>query len=230
MRLLAGLVAIAAATVAAGCGGSKPSTQDARVAFERELRAQVSPAARILDFEKSDGLAFSKDGIESYDLEFEANVEVPGGRFERDLYRGTVRFIRTEAGWRSQEVTGKGQAQAAAEEQVQRNKAAIAKIAHDVRMLEIALTLYKLDNFGYPSIEQGLRALIEEPTTEPRARNWKADGYVKSLPLDPWGNEYRFEIPGKRGESDVDIYSLGADGAPGGDGPAADLGNWLYRP
>lgn len=230
MRLLASLVGVAAIGLASGCGTGKPSADDARAAFEKELLAQVSPAARVLDFEKSDGLAFRRDGIESYDLEFAAHVEVPGGKFEKDLYRGKVTFIRTENAWRPQHVTGKGEAQAAAEEQVQRNKAAITKIAQDVRMLELALTIYKLDNFGFPSNEQGLRALIEEPTTEPKPRNWKPDGYVKSLPLDPWGNAYRYETPGKRGESGVDIYSLGADGAPGGDGPASDLGNWLYRP
>lgn len=214
----------------AGCSAGKPSADDARAAFERELRAQISPTASVISFDKTDGLTYRKDGVEAYDLEFAANVAVPGGRFEKDLYRGKVTFIRTENGWRPQNVNGEGEAQAAAKQKELREKAAITKIAQDVRMLELALTIYKLDNFGYPSTEQGLRALIQEPTTEPRPRNWKPDGYVKSIPLDPWGNAYRYENPGKRGEIDIDIYSFGADNAAGGDGDAADLGNWLYRP
>ena len=203
MKRAALLVCLAASCLVAGCFPGKPSADDARTAFERELRAQVSSAA---------------------------NVAVPGSRFEKDLYRGKVTFIRTENGWRAQNVNGEGEAQAAAKQQELWDKAAITKIARDVRMLELALTIYKLDNFGYPSTDQGLGALVQEPTTEPRPRNWKPDGYVKSMSVDPWGNPYRYENPGSRGDSDVDIYSLGSDNVPGGDGSAADLGNWLYRP
>jgi general secretion pathway protein G len=230
MKRAALLVCLAASYLVAGCSPGKPSTDDARAAFERELRAQVSSAANIVDFEKTDGLTYRQEGVEAYDLEFAANVEVPGARFERDLYRGKVTFIRTEKGWRARSATGAGEAEAAARQQEQQNRAAITKIAQDVRMLELALTIYKLDNFGYPSTEQGLGALVQEPTTEPRPRNWKPDGYVKSMPVDPWGNAYRYENPGNRGDSDVDIFSLGSDNLPGGEGSAADLGNWLYRP
>lgn len=230
MKRAAILVCLAASCLVAGCFPGKPSADDARAAFERELRAQVSSAANVVDFKKTDGLTYRQDGVEAYDLEFAANVAVPGSRFEKDLYRGKVTFIRTENGWRAQNVNGEGEAQAAAKQQKLRDKAAITKIAQDVRMLELALTIYKLDNFGYPSTDQGLGALVQEPTTEPRPRNWKPDGYVKSMPVDPWGNPYRYENPGSRGDSDVDIYSLGSDNVPGGVGSAADLGNWLYRP
>lgn len=230
MKRAAFLVCLAAIYLVAGCTPGTPSADDARAAFERELLAQVSSAATVVDFEKTDGLTYRADGVEAYDLEFAANVEVPGARFERDLYRGKVTFIRTEKGWRARSATGAGEAETAARRQEQQNRAAITKIARDVRMIELALTTYKLDNFGYPSMEQGLGALVQEPKTEPRPRNWKPDGYMKSMPVDPWGNAYRYENPGKHGDSDVEIYSLGSDNLPGGEGPAADLGNWLYRP
>lgn len=104
------------------------------------------------------------------------------------------------------------------------DKARVAKAKQDVRAIEAALDLYKLDNFYYPSTQQGLEALVTQPSGEPAAKNWKPGGYLKSPPKDPWGNPYQYLSPGTKGE--VDIFSLGADNRPGGEGAAADIGNW----
>lgn len=98
------------------------------------------------------------------------------------------------------------------------------KAQQDIRQIESALQLYKLDNFYYPSTQQGLEALVSKPSGEPEARNWKAGGYLARLPKDPWGRAYQYLQPGSKGE--YDLYSLGADGRPGGDGTDADIGNW----
>ena len=102
--------------------------------------------------------------------------------------------------------------------------ARIAKTKQDIRVLESALNLYKLDNFNYPTTQQGLEALVTQPSSEPQPKNWKPGGYIKSLPKDPWGNPYQFLSPGVKGE--VDIFSYGSDNRPGGEGAAADIGNW----
>ncbi len=107
------------------------------------------------------------------------------------------------------------------------DKARVTKAKQDIRALESALNLYKLDNFQYPSTDQGLEALIEKPSGTPEPRNWKAGGYIDRLPQDPWGNDYQYLSPGEHGE--VDIYSLGADSVPGGEGVAEDIGNWNLR-
>ena len=101
--------------------------------------------------------------------------------------------------------------------------ARISKAKSDIRVLESSLELYKLDNFVYPTTEQGLDALINQPSGE-AARNWREGGYIKKLNKDPWGNEYQYIFPGANGE--FDVFSLGADAAAGGDGEAADIGNW----
>jgi general secretion pathway protein G len=101
--------------------------------------------------------------------------------------------------------------------------ARIAKARQDIQAMETALTLYKLDNFRYPTSEQGLRALVEKPA-DPDIRNWKEGGYVKRLSKDPWGRDYLYESPGTHGE--IDIYTLGADGQAGGEKADADIGNW----
>ncbi|MEJ2274682.1 MAG: type II secretion system major pseudopilin GspG [Woeseiaceae bacterium] len=82
---------------------------------------------------------------------------------------------------------------------------------------------YRLDNFSYPTTEQGLEALVTRPN-DPSIRNWKPGGYLDRLPVDPWGNPYQYLNPGNNGE--IDIYTLGRDGRPGGEGLDADLGNW----
>jgi general secretion pathway protein G len=102
--------------------------------------------------------------------------------------------------------------------------ARIVKAKQDIRVLESALNLYRLDNYSYPSTEQGLEALVTQPSGEPPARNWKQGGYVDRLPKDPWGNSYQYLNPGVHGE--IDIFTLGADNRPGGEGVNADIGNW----
>lgn len=104
------------------------------------------------------------------------------------------------------------------------DKARITKAKQDIRALESALNLYRLDNYQYPSTDQGLEALVSAPGGSPAPANYKQGGYIRKLPLDPWGSPYLYLSPGEK--SEIDIYSLGADGAPGGDGVAADIGNW----
>ncbi len=104
------------------------------------------------------------------------------------------------------------------------DEAFIAKAKSDIRALSSALKLYKLDNFNYPSTEQGLEALVTNPGGDPPAKNWKQGGYVERLPTDPWGNPYQFLSPGEKME--FDLWSYGADGKPGGEKVAADIGNW----
>lgn len=92
----------------------------------------------------------------------------------------------------------------------------------DVNNLVQALKMYKLDNHRYPSSEQGLQALVAKPTTGQIPPNWKT--YLDKLPNDPWGRPYQYANPGVRGE--IDVYSLGADGAVGGEGKDAEIGSW----
>ena len=86
--------------------------------------------------------------------------------------------------------------------------------------MESALQMYRVDNFSYPSTDQGLDALATKPTSGQEAKNWQPGGYIKKVPKDPWGNEYQYLSPGEKG--DFDIYSLGPDQRPGND----DIGNW----
>jgi len=102
------------------------------------------------------------------------------------------------------------------------DKARVARAKADVQSLTSALQLYKLDNFTYPTTQQGLEALTSKPSGNPPAPNWKA--YVSKMPLDPWNKPYQYLQPGQRGE--IDVYSMGSDSKPGGEGPAADIGNW----
>jgi general secretion pathway protein G len=102
------------------------------------------------------------------------------------------------------------------------SRVAAAKV--DIATLMQALKLYKLDNNRYPTTEQGLQSLVAKPTGGPSTPNWKAGGYVEKLPKDPWGSAYQYMSPGIHGE--VDLFSLGADGQPGGTGEDADIGSW----
>ncbi len=104
------------------------------------------------------------------------------------------------------------------------DEARVIAAKQDIASLMQALKLYRLDNQRYPTTEQGLQALILKPTTTPIPLNWKAGGYVERLPKDPWGNPYQYLSPGVHGE--IDVFSYGADGAAGGDGNDADIGNW----
>ncbi|MES1930517.1 general secretion pathway protein G [Salinisphaera dokdonensis CL-ES53] len=104
------------------------------------------------------------------------------------------------------------------------DEARVAKARQDIRAVESALKLYRLDNFRYPSTEQGLAALVDKPTTQPEPRNWKSGGYLDRIPTDPWGDVYHYRNPGEHGE--IDVYTLGRDGRPGGEESDADIGNW----
>ena len=103
-------------------------------------------------------------------------------------------------------------------------QAKITKARSDIQGLETALTMFKLDNYKYPSTDLGLRALSERPN-DPTVRNWQEGGYIKRVSNDPWGNPYQYVFPGTRGQ-DYDLFSFGADGVEGGEGPNADIGNW----
>jgi general secretion pathway protein G len=92
----------------------------------------------------------------------------------------------------------------------------------DVNMLMQQLKIYRLDNQRYPSAEQGLEALVRKPEAGTIPPNWKP--YLDKLPADPWGQPYQFANPGIQGE--IDVFSLGADGQPGGEGADADIGSW----
>lgn len=102
------------------------------------------------------------------------------------------------------------------------DQARIVAAKNDVRALVSALKLYRLDNATYPSTEQGLQALAQKPETGNIPNNWRR--YLERLPKDPWQNDYQYLNPGVHGE--IDVFSLGADGQPGGDGIAADIGSW----
>ena len=104
------------------------------------------------------------------------------------------------------------------------DEARIMAARQDIATLMQSLKLYKLDNGRYPTTEQGLQALVTKPTSGPAAPGWKAGGYIDRLPKDPWGNPYQYLSPGLHGE--VDLFSLGADGQPGGAGNDADIGSW----
>jgi general secretion pathway protein G len=104
------------------------------------------------------------------------------------------------------------------------DQARVTAAKADIATLMQALKLYRLDNQRYPSSEQGLNALVAKPTLPPVPANWKPNGYLERLPLDPWGNPYQYLNPGLRGE--IDVFSFGADGQPGGTGYDADIGSW----
>jgi general secretion pathway protein G len=104
------------------------------------------------------------------------------------------------------------------------DQAQITRVQSDLRGIENALKFYRLDNFAYPTSEQGLEALVSRPA-DPNIRNWKPGGYLeRGIPKDPWGNPYLYLNPGNHGE--IDVYTLGRDGRPGGEDLDADIGNW----
>ncbi|WP_328746783.1 type II secretion system major pseudopilin GspG [Geomonas anaerohicana] len=106
-------------------------------------------------------------------------------------------------------------------------KVADAKV--QIRNIETALKLYKLDTGSFPTTEQGLQALVTKPTTGKVPNNYKAEGYLenKNVPKDPWGNDYVYLSPGEHG--DYDLSSYGADGARGGEGKNADIESWSMK-
>ena len=100
------------------------------------------------------------------------------------------------------------------------DEARIVKAKQDIRAMEAALNLYKLDNYNYPSTDQGLESLVQKPSGSPEPKRYREEGYVKKLPTDPWQNPYQYLNPGVH--SSIDIFSLGPDQQPSDD----DIGNW----
>lgn len=99
--------------------------------------------------------------------------------------------------------------------------ARVAKAKSDIRAIESALSLYRLDNHSYPTTDQGLQSLAEKPAD---AAAWKEGGYIERMPQDPWNNPYQYLNPGVHGT--IDVFSYGADKQEGGEGINADIGNW----
>ena len=104
------------------------------------------------------------------------------------------------------------------------DQARAARAQSDIAAIASAVNLYRLDNFRYPTTEQGLQALMTAPTTDPVPENWASAGYIDRLPVDPWGQPYQYLSPGVHG--DFDIFTFGADGVAGGTGADADIGSW----
>ena len=105
------------------------------------------------------------------------------------------------------------------------DQAKVTAARTDIQAISTALEMYRLDTFNYPSTQQGLEALVTRPTGTPLARNWNPQGYLKSLPVDPWGTPYQYLNPGTH-SAGYDLFSFGADGVQGGEGFATDIGNW----
>ena len=105
------------------------------------------------------------------------------------------------------------------------DQAKVTAARTDIQAISTALEMYRLDTFNYPSTQQGLEALVTRPAGTPLARNWNPQGYLKSLPVDPWGTPYQYLNPGTH-SAGYDLFSFGADGVQGGEGFATDIGNW----
>ena len=102
------------------------------------------------------------------------------------------------------------------------DEARVVKAKQDVMTIQSALDLYKLDNGSYPTTDQGIQALVQRPNSGPVPNNWQS--YLKSVPKDPWGRDYLYLNPGEHDE--VDVFTYGAAGQPGGTGINAEIGNW----
>ncbi|WP_191489890.1 type II secretion system major pseudopilin GspG [Pseudomonas sp. FEN] len=105
------------------------------------------------------------------------------------------------------------------------DQAKVTAARADIKAIGTALEMYRLDNFQYPSTQQGLEALVKRPLGVPEPRNWNPQGYLQKLPVDPWGTSYQYLSPGTRTKG-YDLYSFGADGVSGGEDLATDIGNW----
>lgn len=110
----------------------------------------------------------------------------------------------------------------------QMDNAKLSTARAQIDRLEGALEFYRMDNSFYPTTQQGLEALVQRPSSPPEPRRYQPDGYLqkRTLPLDPWGQPYQYRSPGEHNPRGFDLWSFGADGAPGGSGEGADIGNW----
>lgn len=107
------------------------------------------------------------------------------------------------------------------------DEARATRTLQDIRAISAALDLYRLDNFSYPTTDQGLEALVTKPANLPQGAHWKQGGYLDQLPVDAWGKPYYYMQPGTHGE--FDLYSFGADGLEGGTEASADISNWAQK-
>ena len=108
------------------------------------------------------------------------------------------------------------------------DEAKLVKVSQDIASISDALDLYRIDNGQYPTQAQGLAALVQKPTTPPVPENYSPDAYLKEMPLDPWGQPYHYDIPGKH--SAFDIYTYGENNQPNGTGINSTRGNWVNAP
>jgi general secretion pathway protein G len=108
------------------------------------------------------------------------------------------------------------------------DRARVTTARTQIKQIEAALDFYRMDNGKYPSTEQGLDALVRPPSIDPVPRNYRPEGYLSGgrVPLDPWSNEYQYLSPGQNNPYSFDLWTHGSDGAPGGAGTDADVGNW----
>lgn len=102
------------------------------------------------------------------------------------------------------------------------DRAMVEKARADIATLGQALEMYRLDNLSYPTSSDGLQALVAPPASLATTARYRQGGYIKKLPEDPWGRPYQYDNPGRQGPG-FDLYSLGADGAPGGEDDNADI-------
>tara|TARA_R110002049_G_scaffold44333_3_gene129870 strand:- start:116738 stop:117277 length:540 start_codon:yes stop_codon:yes gene_type:complete len=107
------------------------------------------------------------------------------------------------------------------------DQARVVRAQSDIAAISSAVQFYRLDNFQYPTTEQGLAALVNRPSSDPQPQNWATNGYMERLPIDPWGNPYLYLSPGVHG--DFDIFTYAADGVAGGSGVDADIGSWTQN-
>lgn len=107
------------------------------------------------------------------------------------------------------------------------DQARAARAKADIAAIASAVNLYRLDNFRYPTTEQGLAALVSRPASDPVPENWAENGYMDRLPMDPWGKPYQYLSPGVH--EDFDIFTYGANGVAGGTGADADIGSWALN-
>lgn len=105
--------------------------------------------------------------------------------------------------------------------------ARLQKVDADFKAIETTLKIYRLDNYTYPTSEQGLEALVDKPSIDPIPANWKKNGYLKDVPLDPWGRPYLYLSPAEYSDDEFDLFTLGADGVSGGEEQNADKGSWM---
>jgi general secretion pathway protein G len=104
------------------------------------------------------------------------------------------------------------------------DRAMIEKARADIASLEQAVDTYRLEMLSFPRMADGLEALVSQPVRLDRPERYRNGGYIRRLPLDPWGNPSQYIYPGRH--RTYDLYSLGADGREGGEGNDADIGNW----